>query len=675
MPISKMLKVQIIAHGDRKGELIDTLHELGLVQIEDLTERLETPGWAEVLREEEAAVTSELDQQIAGIRYAIDFVLRFETTTQNLIESFFSPKYLVDEQEYESTVKNFDFKFIDRCRELDAELTRLKTEETRLYTLYEEMFPWEQLDMSLEELETPHTITRLGRIPLENDELLQHIARDHPCTYVTTVNTTEKEKFVAVLHLKSESEELLKKLRTCEFSSVSFEGLTGRVPDQMEYLMNSLEETRKKREQVEETCTELLKEQLSLMIMHDHLTNMKAKKEVKENFVRTDKVFVVEGWVSRRQVDALRDGLSSIREVEIYTEEPAEDEEVPVELRNPGRLIRPFELVTRIYGLPHYREVDPTLSLAPFFIVFFGLCLSDVFYGVLLMVLSLFALKKIKMGPDGDLLFKLLIIAGGVTVVCGFLLGGWFGNLTEYMPGQLAVLETVRQKLTVLNPIENPLGMLAIVLLMGIVHVWFGILIKMYMSIRDQDYSGAVFDQGLWLVLIPFGTLMVLKSMFEVDIPADTAVQYVVIGCLVGLVLTQGRYQKGGNIVTSAFKKLFVGLISIYNIFGYLGDVLSYSRVLALGLATGAIAIVFNNILSMIAESLPYIGLIVAIILFPILHLFNLIINALGAFIHPGRLQYVEFFTKFLEGGGEDFRPFQFDSKYIKVREYKGKGG
>ncbi|MBU7025353.1 MAG: hypothetical protein HXS48_00310 [Theionarchaea archaeon] len=162
--------------------------------------------------------------------------------------------------------------------------------------------------------------------------------------------------------------------------------------------------------------------------------------------------------------------------------------------------------------------------------------------------------------------------------------------------------------------------------------------------------------------------------MFEVDIPAYTAIQYVVIACLVGLVLTQGRHQKAGNIVASLFKKLFVGLLSIYSIFGYLGDVLSYSRVLALGLATGAIAIVFNNILSMIA-GLPYIGLIIAIILFPVLHLFNLIINALGAFIHPGRLQYVEFFTKFLEGGGEDFRPFQFDSKYIKVREHKGKGG
>jgi V/A-type H+-transporting ATPase subunit I len=117
--------------------------------------------------------------------------------------------------------------------------------------------------------------------------------------------------------------------------------------------------------------------------------------------------------------------------------------------------------------------------------------------------------------------------------------------------------------------------------------------------------------------------------------------------------------------------KFFVGLLSIYNIFGYLGDVLSYSRVLALGLATGAIAIVFNQIISMVA-GLPYIGVILAIILFPVLHLFNLIINALGAFIHPGRLQYVEFFTKFLEAGGEDFEPFQFDSKYIKINK---KGG
>jgi V/A-type H+-transporting ATPase subunit I len=674
MPISKMLKVHIIAHGDRKDELIETLHNLGLVQITDMKERLEIPSWAEILREEDAVVTSELDQQIAGMRYAIDFVSKFQTTTQNLIESFFSPKFPVTEQEYEDTIKNFDFGLIDACRELDAELNGLKAEETRLHMLHEELLPWAELDISFEDLETEHTLTLLGTIPLENDSLLQNVIHDHPRTHCITARVTEKQKYVAVIHLKLESEELLRELRACEFSPLSFEGLTGNIQEQLKHLENSIEETRKKREEVEEKCRELLKELLSLMVMHDHLADGKAKKEVRENFIRTDTVFMVEGWAPRRKIDALREGLSPIKEIEISTEEPADDEEVPVELRSPSRILRPFELVTRIYGLPHYREIDPTLALAPFFIVFFGLCLSDMFYGVLLIVLSLFVLKKIKMGPDGDLLFKLLIIAGSVTIVCGLLLGGWFGNLTEYMPGQLAFLDTVRRNLTVLSPIENPLGMLGVVLLMGIVHVWFGILLKMYMSVRDGLYLDAVFDQGFWLLLIPFGTLMILKSMFSVNVPAYTAVQYVVIGCLVGLVLTQGRYQKSGNIVLSIFKKLFVGLLSIYNIFGYLGDVLSYSRVLALGLATGAIAIVFNNILSMIA-GLPYIGLILVVILFPILHMFNLVINSLGAFIHPGRLQYVEFFTKFLEGGGEDFKPFQFDSKYIKIREYKGKGG
>lgn len=672
MPISKMLRVYIIAHGDRKDVLINTLHELALVQIKDLKEKLDIPGWQEMLREEEVPGAPELDHQIAGVRYALDFVSKFETTTQNLIASFFSPKFLVDEEEYGNIVQNFDFSLIDRCRELDDELTRLKNEEAHLYSVYEELLPWESLEVALEDLETAHTVTALGTIPAEHAESLQKIAQEYKTTYIATVSETEKEKFIGVLHLKSEAEKTLKKLRAIEFSPVSFEGLHGYAPEQLEHLLNALDETRKKREAVQEKCTALLKEQLPLMVMHDHLTNAKAKREVKENFIRTDKAFIVEGWVPRRDVSALKEGLSHIKEVEISTEEPEEDEDVPVELSNPGRIIRPVELVTKIYGLPHYREVDPTRFLAPFFIVFFGLCLSDVFYGFLLVALSIFALKKIRTGPDGNLLFKLLIITGIVTVLCGFLTGSWFGNVTEYLPGQLAFLETVRQKLTLINPIENPLGMLGIVLLMGLVHVWFGILIKMYMSFRDGYYLDALFDQGFWLALLPFGTLMVLKTIFEVNVPAYTAVTYIVFGCLIGLVLTQGRYQKGGNIITSIFKKFFVGLLSIYNIFGYLGDVLSYSRVLALGLATGAIAIVFNQIISMVAN-LPYIGLIIAAIAFVGLHMFNLIINALGAFIHPGRLQYVEFFTKFLEGGGEDFKPFQFDSKYIKVKN--GKGG
>lgn len=672
MPISKMLKVHIIAHGDRKEEIINTLYDLGLVQITDLKEKLEIPSWAEMLREDEAEGTSELDRQIARVRYGLDFISKFETTTENLIESFFSGKFLVDEQEYEDTIHHFDFGLIDTCRELDAELTRLKNEEVRLYALYGELLPWESLEIPLEDLETAHTVTRLGTIPVENSEQLKEVANEYTTTYITTVTETPKEQYVLVVHLKAEAEEILKKLRVIEFSPVSFEGLHGSVTDQLEHLLNSIGETKTQRESVEEKCRDLLKEQLPLMIMHDHLTSIKAKKEVKGNFIRTDKTFVVEGWIPRRDVSALREGLSHIKEVEIRTEEPIEDEDVPVDLRNTGRIMRPFELVTRIYGLPHYLEVDPTRFLAPFFIVFFGLCLSDVFYGILLIALSIFALKKIKMGPDGNLLFRLLIIAGVVTITCGFLTGSWFGNVTEYAPATLAFTETVRQKLTLINPIENPLGMLGIVLLMGLIHVWFGIFIKMYMQIRDKYYLDAVLDQGLWLLLLPFGTLMILKTMFEVNVPAYTAVKYVVFGCLGGIVLTGGRYQKAGNIVTSTLKKLFVGVLRIYDIFGYLGDVLSYSRVLALGLATGAIAIVFNQIISMVA-GLPYIGLIIAAIAFVGLHLFNLIINALGAFIHPGRLQYVEFFTKFLEGGGEDFKPFQFDSKYIKMKN--GKGG
>jgi V/A-type H+-transporting ATPase subunit I len=673
MPISKILKVRIIAHSERKEELLETLKNLELIQIKNLKEQLESPLWAEVVREEEPESTSELDSQIASIRYALEFINRFETTTQNLIESFFSPKISIDKSEYEKIVNNFDFSIIDRCRKLDAELTRLKNEEASLFSLYEELLPWESLSIPLEDLETPHTEIWLGSIPLQKAGVLTEVTDEYSHSYITTIQETDKERYIAVVHLKSESDEILKKLRRADFSPVSFEGLRGMVTDNLERLQKTIKETMEEREKVEETCRGLLGERLPLMVMHDHLSTIKSKKEVRGNFLRTDTVFMLEGWVPRRKEEALREGLSAFNEVEILVEEPEEDEEVPVELRNPGRLMRPFELVTRIYGLPHYREIDPTLALAPFFIVFFGLCLSDVFYGILLILLSLFALKKIKMGPDGTLLFKLLIIAGGVTVVCGFLLGGWFGNLTEYAPGQLAFLDTVRQKLTLINPIQNPLSMLAVVLLMGIVHVWFGIVIKMYMNIRDGYFLDALFDQGLWLALIPFGTLMILKTMFEVDVPSYTAVKYVVMGCLVGLVLTQGRYQKGGNIVTSTFKKLFVGLISIYNIFGYLGDVLSYSRVLALGLATGAIAIVFNTILSMVA-GLPYVGIILAAIAFPILHLFNLIINALGAFIHPGRLQYVEFFTKFLEGGGEDFKPFQFDSRYVKIND-KSKGG
>lgn len=671
MPISKMLKVHIIAHSDRKDDIINTLHELGVVQIENMKEKLESPKWSHILTGEEAVTTSELDHQIAGIRYALDFLSKFETTTENIIQGFFNAKVAVGEEEYKKITENFDFELINTCRDLDAELTELKNKEANFISLYEELLPWEPLEISLDDLETKYTVSTLGTIPVQNAKHLEEISQTNPYVYTAVVNKTNKELFVIITCLKSEADKIFKKLRTGEFSPVSFEELHGHVRTQLKTLLDSIDNTKKRIQSVEKKCKDLLTKRLPLMVMHDHLSTFRDKGIIREKFVGTEKAFAIEGWIPQKNVPILKNELSSIKEVEIITREHEEGEEPPVELQSSKSFMRPFQLVTEIYGLPRYYEIDPTGVIAPFFIVFFGLCLSDVFYGVLLIALAVGAMKMIKAGPDGRLLFKLMIIAGAVTIACGFITGSWFGDLTEYLPAQLAFFNTLRERLTLINPVQNPLGMLAIVLLMGLVHVWFGILIKMYMTIRDGFFLDAVFDQGLWLVLLPFGTLMVLKTMFEVDVPAYTAVKYIVIGCLGGLVLTQGRYQKAGNILASIFMKFFVGLLSIYNIFGYLGDVLSYSRVLALGLATGAIAIVFNQIISMVA-GLPYIGLILAIILFPVLHLFNLIINALGAFIHPGRLQYVEFFTKFLEGGGEDFKPFQFDSKYVKIDK---KGG
>ena len=376
----------------------------------------------------------------------------------------------------------------------------------------------------------------------------------------------------------------------------------------------------------------------------------------------TEQVIMLRGWIPNSDIPAVKKALSSFdSSIELVVSEPEEGDDVPSCMVNSSWCL-PFENLTRLYGAPKVGEIDPTPLLAPFFFVFFGMCLGDAGYGLIMIGFFSWFLKRYKKMPDGiQEFFKLFVLSGVATVIVGALTGSWFGDLIDAYE-IFAFLRPLKNAPVLLNPMENPMVFLAISLALGVFQLLFGLLIAFYDAIRKKDYMAAFADIGGWLVFLV--GLLILGG-FSADLVSQTVGSLgktlSITGAVV-LVATQGR-EKSGLI-----SKAISGILSLYDATSYLGDVLSYSRLLALGLATSAVGVIIN-MLAGLAGGVPFIGWILALVLILGGHVFSIAVNVLGAFVHSLRLQYVEFFSKFYSGGGRIFSPLTYKTHYVAIKE------
>ncbi|RLE06840.1 V-type ATP synthase subunit I, partial [Candidatus Aerophobetes bacterium] len=314
---------------------------------------------------------------------------------------------------------------------------------------------------------------------------------------------------------------------------------------------------------------------------------------------------------------------------------------------------KPFEIVTELYGIPRYFEIDPTPFLAPFFAVFLALCLTDGGYGVILALLAYFIPKKVQVGESGKRLFSILFISGLLTIVVGTITGGMFGIQISQLPAFFAPLK----RLTLFDPLKQPMVFLVISLALGVVHLLLGIVLAFWEDLRKGDINSAILDHLSWIVLILGVILFGLSKLGVLGKSFTTPGLIMSLSAAIILFLFAGRKSK------SLFVRFGKGAFELYGLISLFGDVLSYSRLLALGLATSVIATVVNLIANM-ASGIPLIGPVCMVIILILGHLGNIAINTLSGFIHTARLQFVEFFGKFYEGGGKNFTPFKQEGKY-----------
>jgi V/A-type H+-transporting ATPase subunit I len=660
MAVSPMRRVQVFAHSSHRASLVKDLQDLEIIHINDLSEQ-EEPGSEAPAETEVRTIVRGIQNDLSRLQSTIDYLADFEQE-KGFIAGLFGGKIVLSSKEYvdiSREVAHGEWRSMcNECQSLEEQALSLTNREDRLRNDREHLLLWSNLDVPIEEIkDTEKTAIRIGIAPISTYEgLLAELDDSEVDVALEIVGQTKTELQLVVIFLKEDEQAASSILTRYGFSPVSLPVRAGYKPaptvaDQLERIDEELSEMSAQRDDIAEKSTQLAVHRVKLMSIYDHLTELLRQEEIRESFISTDHAFMLEGWVRGKDTEKLKkDLLEKYEEAEIIVSEPSEDDEPPVDLEVRGPA-NPFQMVTKLYGTPNYREIDPTPLIAPFFAFFFGICITDAGYGLIVALIGYFAARKMTGG--GRNLLRLMIVAGLATVLVGAVTGGWFGISPDRLPSFL-------RRIQLIDPQgEGQMTFLVAILIIGFIQVWVGFFVKMWINIRDRDWGGA-FYESTWVVamlLIPVAGA--LASMNAPNFYMFSVVGLIVLCCL-GTVLLAGRGHRNPVL------RLGIGGFELYSrVTGTFGDILSYLRLFALGLATGIIAGVVNTMAGMVWGN-P-VGKVLAIGILVGGHTFNLLMNSLGGFIHTARLQFVEFFTKFYEGGGEEFQPFKREHTYISV--------
>ena len=558
----------------------------------------------------------------------------------------------------------------NRISALAKQIAENKAEILKLQTLVEVLSPWIQLDIPMNFSGTKYTASFIGTLPgaWTLDKIYEKLANQTPLD-VDIISASREQTCVFVLCSRDKEEAVSEELRAVGFSRPN--STIDKAPtEQLKELEKLMEEAKSSIILAEQEIASYKDFRDDIRFLQDYETMRSEKYDVISHLLQSSKVFVMTGYIPEIEVKEISDMLNERFEIAIEIEQPSEKDDVPVLMQNNG-FSNPLEGTVDAFSPPGKGEVDPTMVMSLFYYLLFGLMLSDAGYGAIIAIGCGVALLKFKNTLEDAMrrTLKMYLFCGIATIFWGVMFGSYFGDIVD------VVSETFfGHKITIpplwFFPVNEPMRMLTFSLLIGVIHLLAGLSMKLYQCLKQKDYKAVLYDVILWYGLL-IGSLLVLLSMeMVVNILGISFILPSIVGSIagiiaalsaIGIILTNGRESK------NPFKRFLKGLYAFYGITGYLSDVLSYSRLLALGLATGVICTVINKMAAMTGGGI--VGVIPFTIIIILGHTLNIGINALGAYVHTNRLQYVEFFGKFYEGGGRKFNPFSARTKYYKFKE------
>lgn len=669
MAVLQMQRISICALKKDRKAILEKIQSMGIMEMSQVAE--DEDGFEKM---DTISARQSFEKKASLSESALDILDAYAPEKKSMFASLEGKKLVESDQFAKITAKKEEIlEKAERIVACNKEIAEHKAESAKLENQIEALVPWLSLDVPMNCKGTGKTAMLLGTMPGETtlESVYKQIQTGEAQTDavdVEIINSDQDATYLAVLCLKADAGAVEEALRAAGFAKPS--QTVHAVPaKETAELKTKIEQLNKKIEEIEEEIKGCAKFREELKVIGDYY-RMRAKKyEILGTLPQSQRTFVISGYIPKKAAGAVEKAIGEHYDCVIDIDELKEDEEPPTVLQN-NAFSSSVEGVLEAYGLPHKGEFDPTTIMSFFYVFFFGMMLSDAAYGAIVAIACFVVLKKYpRMSASMHKSIKLFMFCGLSTIVWGILFSGYFGDAVDVIGRTFFGVEVSVPPLW-FAPLNDPMKLLIYSMAFGLVHLFVGLGIKGYMQIKDKQYLDFFCDVVLWFIFL-IGLIMMLipsdifASIAQVKIVfppvLNTLAKALSIIGAVGLLLMSGRSSKNPVL------RLALGAYDIYNITGWLSDVLSYSRLLALGLATGVIASVVNQMGSMLGGGI--VGAIGFAIIFVIGHAMNLSINLLGAYVHTNRLQFVEFFGKFYEGGGRPFEPFETDTKYVDIKE------
>jgi len=641
MAIVKMEKLKLYAATSQTEELLRELMLLGCVEVSEPTPSEE--GEAPILRRNDSQDLVQLRTDQAALTNSIALLKKYAPEKSGLLAPL--PEVSTNDLLDETNVSD-DLALANRIIGLDDKIRRLTAEENAKRSEIEALAPWKDLDLPLECTGTETSALVLATFPGSTNlaQAQAALAAETEQAELFLVLGEKSFQYTVLVCYREDLDAAQAVLRGFGFSAVNLGEFKGTAAENITSAEKTLEDLATEKARCAEEIASLADRRTELMLRADTLATKVARAEAEEKLLCTESVSMFEGWVpAEKEADLAK--LLERYDCAWETREPLEEEypEVPVSLKN-GKVTRSLNTVTNMYSLPAYGTIDPNPWMTPFFILFYGMMLADMGYGLLMMIGCGVVLKVKK--PKNPHFFELFFWCGISAFIWGAVTGGFFG---DFIP-QIAMLINPNTTLTALPALFNPLNDAMMVLVgalaLGLVQIFTGMAASIYMKVKRGEVMSAICGEVTWyIVFILLGGGIALGM-----------IKPALIAIVVLLVLTQGYGKEGigGKLVG-------IGGSLYNNVTGYFSDILSYSRLMALMLSGAVTAQVFNQLGAMT-------GNIIAFVIISLVgNAINFGLNLLGCYVHDMRLQCLEFFGRFYEDGGKKFEPLKTDANYFNI--------
>jgi len=650
---AEMRRVTVGVHNSYGISTVQDLHEAGILEI--IAIRDEKSSISGVLAQpDRSPLTDTISDYILRLERIFELFTEIPRQERDLLKEFLSPQVITPSPVTRRPVRELFQEIedvsgaLDRIPEIRDELAHYKEEKERLEKEIEAVEFLRPLGFDLRHIGDSEFLSVIaGRVDTAKiPEFLQDIEEAAIDEIFVSQVESERQTLVLIALPLTQKEEIAQHIRAPRFQSmeVSYPGMPDealtRIQAQYSVILAGIESLVLELAGIQDSWAP------RLWALHEELKIEKEELEIRTSCGETSDVTFIEGWVRSDKIGRMENSLDTAAEgyVFVHSHRTARDEDdVPVDYDNPHWL-KPFEVLTTTFARPLYNEVDPTPFIAPIFVLFFGLMMGDAAYGIILTFCGLFLYYRI---GRADLSIRdlsyILVFCGISATLLGIIQGGWFG---DFLPRYF----DISPPFVLLEPLKDPIAFFQLSLIIGVVHINLGLFLAFYQNVKSGDFRAMVFEQLVWFIIQPCAAIL-LASFFAWTYIPPVFLTIAEAGILVGLVMI--FYYRGA--------------MGFFGLTGFLGDWLSYVRIMALSLATGGIAMTIN-ILSQLISAIHPLMIIPAVLVFVGGQIFNLVIQSLGGVIHAIRLQYIEFFGKFYTGGGRKFTPFQAERIYTTLK-------